>query len=99
MYYSVVAGDRKHTCGLVYFQAFFKLFYILTNSCKVFTLNIQHKGNILYWYKVAPHVSVIFCVFPPEKNLVQVKYTPSEKLLLCGCPSVLPYSPTEDHQV
>lgn len=41
MYYSVVAGDRKHACGLVYFQAFFLyIYFILTNSCKVFTLKI-----------------------------------------------------------
>lgn len=69
-YCSMVAGDRKHACGLICCQSFFC--FILTNSCKVFTLKISHKGKILYWYKLAPHVLVVFRLFPPVKNLARV---------------------------
>lgn len=41
MYYSVVAGDRKHACGLVYFQAFFiYIFYFNKQLQGVYTENL-----------------------------------------------------------
>lgn len=45
MYYSVVAGDRKHTCGLVYFQGF--LFYFNKQLQGVYSENLAQGQNSL----------------------------------------------------
>lgn len=45
MYYSVVAGDRKHACGLVCFQGF--LFYFHKQPQGVYSENLAQGQNSL----------------------------------------------------
>lgn len=46
MYYSVVAGDKKHACGLVFFQGF--LFYFNKQLQGVYSENLAQEQNSLW---------------------------------------------------